>query len=177
MNQEVWYVRDCSLFRHLSTTQLETLERRARIKKFPRGSAIYLPAETADGAFLLGQGRVRICSTTAEGKQAIMAFIDPGQVFGELALVQPGQREERAEAAVDSSVILLPGDELRSLMEDSAPLALGITKLIGLRRRRIERRLRNLLFRSNRDRIGHLLLELAEQYGVQIPEGVHLTVW
>lgn len=146
------------------------------MREFPRNSTIFLPNDVADGVFLLGQGRVRICSNTADGKQAILAFIDPGEVFGELALIQGGEREECAEAAVDSTVILLPGIELRELLEESAALSLGVTKLIGLRRKRIERRLRNLLFRSNRDRLGHLLLELTEQYGKAVDEGVLLDI-
>lgn len=176
MPQSVWYIRDCSLFQRLSADQLSRLERRARMREFPRNSAIFLPSDVADGVFLLGQGRVRICSNTTDGKQAILAFIDPGEVFGELSLVQGGEREERAEAAVDSTVILLPGDELRQILEESAPLALGVTKLIGLRRKRIERRLRNLLFRSNRDRLGHLLLELTEQYGKVVDDSVLLDI-
>jgi CRP-like cAMP-binding protein len=61
---------------------------------------------------------------------------------------------------------------VEELMADSPPLALGITKLIGLRRRRIERRLKSLLYRSNRDRLADLLVELAEQYGRRTPEGI-----
>ena len=136
MPQQLWYVRDCSLFQRLSAEQLSRLERRSRTREFPRNSTIFLPSDIADGVFLLGQGRVRICSNTADGKQAILAFIDPGELFGELALIQGGEREERAEAAVDSMVILLPGDELRQMLEDSASLSLGVTKLIGLRRKR-----------------------------------------
>ena len=176
MPQQVWYVRDCSLFQRLSAEHLGRLERCARMREFPRNSTIFLPSDIADGVFLLGQGRVRICSNTADGKQAILAFIDPGELFGELALIQGGEREERAEAAVDYMVILLPGDELRQMLEDSASLSLGVTKLIGLRRKRIERRLRNLLFRSNRDRLGHLLLELTEQYGKTVDDGVLLNI-
>lgn len=126
--------------------------------------------------FLLAQGRVRICWTTPDGKQAILAFVEPGELFGELALVQRGEREERAETATDSTVVLLPGDELRRLMESSADVSLGVTKLIGLRRKRVERRLRSLLFRSNRDRLADLLLELVEQYGRNTHEGVLLDI-
>ncbi|MEZ6134051.1 MAG: Crp/Fnr family transcriptional regulator [Pirellulaceae bacterium] len=49
-----------------------------------------------------------------------------------------------------------------------------MTKLIGLRRKRIERRLKSLLFRNNRDRLTHLLTELAEQYGNATTEGIEL---
>lgn len=176
MAQELWYVRNCSLFQRMSDDQLAHLERFARIRSFPRNSTVYLPSDLSDGAFLLADGRVRICSITPDGKQAILSFVDPGELFGELALIQRGEREERAGAAVDSVVVLLPGDELRRIMETSADLSLQVTKLIGLRRKRIERRLRSLLFRSNRDRLSHVLLELTEQYGRVIDDGILLDI-
>ena len=65
---------------------------------------------------------------------------------------------------------------MRDLVERNPQLALGVTKLLGVRRRRIERRLKYLLFRSNRDRLIHLLLELAEDYGTQSEAGIELKV-
>lgn len=55
-------------------------------------------------------------------------------------------------------------------------VALGITKMIGLRRHRIEHRLKNLLFLSNRDRLVHLLLDLAEQFGSHADDGIRLRI-
>lgn len=61
-------------------------------------------------------------------------------------------------------------------MEEHAGVALGVTRLMGLRRRRIERRLKSLLFRSNRERLVHLLMELAEKYGQRSADGVTLGI-
>ena len=152
------------------------LESRCRARSFERKSPIYLPAEQADGVLLLAKGRVKICNLTNDGKQAILAFIEPGELFGELALFDDGRREEYAEAIEPSSVILIPGDEMNRLMQSHADVSLGVTKLIGLRRRRIERRLKSLLYRSNRQRLVHLLLELADQYGHQSAEGILLSI-
>ena len=176
MPQRFWYVRNCSLFERLGPEPLARLERVARIRKFPRDSAVYLPSDPLEGAFLLAEGRIRICSTTPEGKRAILTFIEPGELFGELALIQTGVREDRAEAVVASTVVFLPGAELMQLMESSAPLTLGVSKLIGLRRMRIERRLRSLLFRSNRDRLTHLLWELVQHYGQSTAVGIRLDI-
>ncbi len=55
-------------------------------------------------------------------------------------------------------------------------VAFEITKLVGLRRQRIERRLKNLLFLPNYDRLVHLLLDLAEQFGVHTDDGIRLRV-
>jgi CRP-like cAMP-binding protein len=105
-----------------------------------------------------------------------LAIIDPGELFGELAMLDAGQREEFAEAMETSTVVLMPGDEIRRLMEESPQLSLGVTKLMGMRRRRVERRLKSLLFRSNRERLVHLLLELAEKYGQPCSEGLRIGI-
>lgn len=176
MAKTFWHVRNCSLFQRLSEAQLAALEQRARVRSFPKRASIYLPTDLADGAFLLADGRVRLCSTTPEGKQSISAFVEAGELFGELAVVDPSEREERAETVTASTVVLLPGDHLRELMEEAPQLALGITKLIGMRRKRVERRLRSLLYHSNRERLTHLLLELTEQYGSATTEGIELAI-
>jgi hypothetical protein len=64
----------------------------------------------------------------------------------------------------------------KKLMEEHPGVGIGITKLIGLRRRRLERRLRSLLFRSNRERLVLALLDLAEQYGYPTGDGIQLRV-
>lgn len=176
MTEELWYIKQCDLFRRLTPTESALIEPRCRSRRFKRGEPIYLPADAADSALLLAEGRVKIGSLTEDGRQTILAFIEPGELFGELAVLDGGPREEFAEAAEKSTVILLPADVMQELVEANPTVALGVTKLIGMRRRRIERRLRSLLFRSNRQRLVSLLLELAEQYGEKNGQGVNLTI-
>lgn len=176
MTEKLWYLKSCELFRHLGPEELATLERRCLSRKFARGNTIYLPADQADGVLLMAEGRAKIGSYTEDGKQAILAFIDPGEIFGELSLLEEGQRDEFAEAVEKSTVILIPGDVMNTLIEQNPHVAIGVTKLFGLRRRRVERRLKYLLFRSNRERLVSLLLELAEQYGQATADGVTLKI-
>lgn len=165
MSEKIWYLKRCDLFARLPPQRLRRLESRCRTRHFPRNSVIYAPRDESRGVLLVASGLVKICTLTEQGKEAILAFIEPGELFGELAVIEPGDREEYAEACQDSDVILIPADELRRLMDEKQEFSLGITKLIGLHRRRLERRLKHLLFRSNRERLVHALLDLAEQYG------------
>lgn len=113
---------------------------------------------------LLASGRVKIHHITSEGKQALLAIIDPGEMFGELAIFESGEREEFAEAMERSTVVMIPRAEIQKLIESHPDISLRVTKLMGMRRRRIERHLKSLLFRSNRERLGDLLVELLEKY-------------
>lgn len=174
--QRIWHFNRCVLFDRLPPQRINDLESRCRMRNFPRKAPIYLPRDAADGVMLLASGRVKICHLSPEGKQSILAFIEPGELFGELAIFEDGPREEYAETVEAASVILIPALEIRQLMAEYPQLSLGITKLIGLRRQRIERRLKYLLFHSNRDRLVHLLLELAERYGKPSAAGLDLGI-
>src|SRR5262249_15386032 len=74
----------------------------------------------------------------------------------------------------ESLVLALPRDDMLWLMNQRPDIALHVTKLLGFRRRRIENRLRNILFRSNRERIVGLLVELVESHGKK--EGEHWAI-
>jgi CRP/FNR family cyclic AMP-dependent transcriptional regulator len=176
MDEKFWYLKNCDLFERLTPEQLSRLESRSRSKTFQRSSLLYLPTDRSESILLLVSGRVKIYHITGEGKQALLAFIDPGEIFGELAILESGQREEFAEAMETSKVVLIPGSEVRQLMEEHPNVSVGVTKLMGLRRQKVERRLKSLLFRSNRDRLVHLLLELAEKYGQDTVQGVLIGI-
>lgn len=176
MSERLWYLKQCDLFQQLPPEQIAALEGQCRVKAFPRATPVYLPSDQADGVMLLAQGRVKIGSLTEDGKQSILAFVEPGELFGELALMGGQEREEFAETVEKSMIVLIPNDAMQQLLLRNPRLSLGVTRLIGLRRRRIERRLKNLLFRSNRERLVHLLLELAEQYGRPAADGLELKI-
>jgi CRP-like cAMP-binding protein len=167
MDGKLWYLKRCDLFERLTPAQAERLERHALMRTFKRRSLIYLPDEPGQSVLVLARGRVKIRDVTPDGKETILAFIDEGELFGELALVDDEPRREYAEAVVDSQVLVIPRDHLLWLMGQQPDVALSVTKLVGLRRRRLQTRLRNVLFLSSRERLVRLLLELAEMHGLR----------
>lgn len=176
MDKNFWYLKNCDLFERLSQDQIAQVERNSSVRQFGRGNLVYLPTESSDSVFLLLSGRIKLYHITSEGKQALLALIEPGELFGELAILGGGEREEYAEAMLKSTILRIPGPIIQELMQQHATVSLGVTKLMGLRRQRVEQRLKSLLFRSNRDRLTHLLLDLAEKYGRFTPEGVLIDI-
>ena len=176
MAEKYWDLSNSDLFSQLLPEDIHYLEANSKTRKFKRGEPIYLPSQAADGVLLIAKGRVKICHLTPDGKQSILNFIDSGEIFGELALLGNTKREEFAEASEATSLVLIPKPVMLKLIAKYPHISLGITKLIGQRRLRIERRLRNLLFRSNRERVIHLILEMAEKYGQPTDRGLELGI-
>lgn len=171
MSEKIWFLKHCSLFEHLTDAQKYRLETRSVLRAFARQEMIYFPTEPGQSVLLLVRGRVKIKVLAADGRETILAFIDEGELFGELALVDAAPRQEFAEAVTDATVIAVAREDMLWLMGQHAELSLQITKLVGLRRRRIENRLRNILFRSTRERVAALLLELVESHGEALEKG------
>jgi CRP-like cAMP-binding protein len=176
MADSFWYIKNCNLFSQLSASDIAELESQSRMRKLKKGEPVYLPHEQADGVLLVAHGRVKICHATPDGKQSILGFIDAGEIFGELALLGSNRRDEYVETTEKTTLVLLPKQALEKVIRKYPDIVLGVTKLIGSRRQRVEKRLRNLLFRSNRERVIHLLLELCEKYGHPTEEGISLNI-
>jgi CRP-like cAMP-binding protein len=165
MSEKIWYLKRCPLFERLAPGECQLLEAHTVLRTFERRQVIYFPTEPGQSVLLLARGRVKLKDVSPDGRETIFAFIEEGELFGELALLDAAPRNEFAEAVEPSRVLALPREDLLWLMERRPDVALSVTKLVGFRRRRIENRLRNLLFRSARERTVLLLLELLETHG------------
>ena len=168
MDRSIWFLKRCDLFERLDETEAAQLNRHALVRRFKKRALVYCPTEPGQSVMVLASGRVKIKDVTLDGRETILAFIEEGELFGELALLDDQARQEYAEAVEDSEVLLIPREDLLALMETRAGLSLSITKLMGLRRQRIENRLRHVLFLSSRDRMLRLLIELAEAHGQMV---------
>src|SRR5260370_29493275 len=100
------------------------------MRTFKRRCLIYLPDEPGQSVLILARGRVKIKDVTPDGKETILAFIDEGELFGELALLDDERRSEYAEAVVDSQVLATPRDDLLWLMAQRPDVALSFTSLV-----------------------------------------------
>lgn len=174
MQERIWYLKSSQFLEMFDAEQLAQIERQSRWKNFPRGSPIYLPGELADSVYVVADGLVKLCHLTVEGKVSTLAFIKIGEVFGELSLFESERRDEYCESAVDTTIIRIPRETLLPYMKENIQFVVAITKIIGFRRRRIENRLKSLLFSTNQQRLAHLLLDLAEQFGAAVDDGIRI---
>lgn len=172
----MWFIKSSPWFAGLSEVQCQRLEQAARNLELKRGCSLALVGDQNRWVYLVIRGRLRVTTLTPQGKQAILGYVEPGELFGENALLGQPQTADRTEAAEDSLIARIPTELVQQVMRESPATTLAITKLIGMRFSRLERRLRSLLFRSNRERLLQLLLDLAQQYGMPRTEGIEIKI-
>ncbi len=137
-------------------------------------SPIYLPSENADSIYLVGSGLVKICHLTVDGKISTLAYVKTWRSFWRAGSFRCSRARRVRRVGRSMRTDSHSQTAHTELMNRDLDVALAVTKLVGLRRQRIERRLTTLLFTSNQHRLNHLLLDLAEQFGVAIEGGIRL---
>src|SRR5262245_33703241 len=100
-------LRALPLFRHLPDARIEELARILAVQTFPAGGLIFEEGTPGDAMFLIGAGRVRIEKRVEAGGFAELAVLTPGDVFGEMALIENLPRSARAVAHTTTTVFVL----------------------------------------------------------------------
>ncbi len=135
-----------------------------------RGEYIFLPEEDADKVYFIAEGRVKIGSYNEDGKEITKAILGPGEVFGELSILntEHDKRRDFAYAMENTTTCILSMEEMKSLMREYTGFSLFMMKLMGRRILQMEKRLESLVFKDSRTRIVEFLYDLATQKGQRV---------
>ena len=172
---KLWYLQHFRMLDALTDPQKRSVEKMTRMLEIKRGQRIYLQGDPSDQIFLLKVGVVKI-STGGSEQDTILALLYPGDIFGELAMIDESPRDHIAEAVEDTVLCALNRDMLLQMVQQSPSLGYQITKLMGLRLRRLRTRVEQLLYKSAHARIAHTLLDLAADYGVKDDDGILISI-
>lgn len=170
-HSKLWYLQRFRLLDAMTPGQMQTMLKMTRMLEIRRGQRIYLQGDPSDHIFLLKAGVVRI-STATDHDETILALLYPGDLFGELAIVDDSPRDHIATAHEDVVLCALSRDFVLRMATETPALGYQITKVMGLRLRRFRTRIEELLCKSAHERIAHTLLDLAADYGVPDSGGV-----
>ena len=175
-HSKLWYLQRFRMLDALTDPQKHAVEKMTRMLEVPRGQQIYLTGDPSDQIFLLKAGIVKITTGGPDGQDTILAFLYPGDIFGELAIVDDSPRDHVATAHEDTVLCAINRDLLLQMVQQSPALGYQITKLMGLRLRRFRTRVEELLYKSAPARIAHTLLDLAADYGVRDNAGIIISL-
>lgn len=176
IKNKIWYLQKINLFNAIPPDQMEELDRITRMSAVKKKETIYLPGDPSHQVYLLKSGRVKIARLSEEGREVTFALLEPGEIFGELEVLDDLPRDTLAEALDDSELCIMQRETFLSLIRSKPELSFRLTKLIGFRMRQIESRVEDLVFRDVPSRLAHLLLQLSKEYGKETPQGILLRI-
>ena len=174
---KLWYLKQINIFHGLDEASLLKVNKIAIHKYLKKKDIIYLPGDKNDKVYLLKEGRVKVSRLSEDGREMTMIILEPGEIFGESALYSEGQhRSTMAEALDDAMICTVYRNEFEALLKTNPEIFLRVTKAIGKRRKEVENRLEDMVFRSVPSRLAHLFLNLAKKYGKPTENGLMLDI-
>lgn len=166
-----------SLFQKLEQGQIERLLAIAHTRQVPENGYYFQQEDPANWIFVLTEGRVKISQVTAEGQLVTMRNIQPGQMFGGLAIINPGSGYPgSAQAEIDSSALAWQGADFRRLAETNAALAVNMMDIMHAYIEEMQARFRELATERVEQRLARALLRLATQSGRRTEAGVTIEL-
>ena len=149
------------IFNGLGSEEMSHIALRARGQRKARGEFVYMPGDRADFVYILRQGRVKLSVLSESGKEVAIDIIQPGEIFGEFALVDESPRSNMAQALDDMLMWVFSKDQFTRLLSTNPQLALSYIRVVGDRRRRMEKKLSDITSKAVSARICELLHELS----------------
>ncbi len=156
--------------------ELAALDASGRRRAYRSGDFCYLQGDPSDGVFVLRAGRIRLARVTDDGREFVIGFVKPGELFGEVALVGDAPREGIAEAAEPSEATVVRKEDFEALVARRPALGIKITRLLGLRNKAMADRVEELVFRDVPARLAGRLLALAADFGVDGEQGTCFSI-
>ena len=149
------------IFSGLSSEEMSHIALRARGQHKARGEFIYMPGDRADFVYILRKGRVKLSVLSESGKEVAIDIIQAGEIFGEFALVDESPRSNMAQALDDMLMWIFSKDQFTRLLTSHSQLALSYIRVVGDRRRRMEKKLSDITSKAVSARVCELLHELS----------------
>jgi len=161
-----------SLFETLSPAERQTVIGCGRGRVLNRGQTLFSQGSKHDGIFLIETGRIRVFYTAPSQREITLAYWHPGNFVGGPEVFGGGVHQWSGVATSNSSVVHLPGKNLRKLVSEIPNLAIGLIEGLTFKGKCYSALAQMLGTRSITERLAHLLLHLVDLYGVKDPDGI-----
>ena len=167
-------LRGCPLFAPCPEGVLADVGRRLRHRHFRRNEVIFHQGDPGDALHVITDGAVKILLPSAEGDEAIIATLQPGDFFGELALLDGRPRSATATTVEPTETLSLPRDVFHELLDKHPELRDALFAALATLLRRITKHVEELHFLDLAGRLAARLSELARQAQPGVTRAIEL---
>ena len=165
-------VRRAPLFAALDDEAQQALLAQMSSSRLERGDILFREGDQGDTLYVIGEGKVKLGRTSADGRENLIAILGPGEMFGELSLFDPGPRTMTATAVAETQLMGLGNDSLTMLLSGRPEVAKALLAALAARLRRTNEHLADLVLTDVPGRVAKALLDLANRFGRPVEDGI-----
>jgi signal transduction histidine kinase len=132
-------LESCKLFSSLSPEELASLKRLTREVSCAGGAEVFKEGDAGDALYVVRSGSVQISAVIGKGERQVLSRVPPGEMFGELAIIDNRPRSATAMAEVETALFVVPRDALIELLTSSPQFSFSMMREITNRLREFNR--------------------------------------
>lgn len=152
------------MLKHLPPAELDRLAQLASTRIYKSGEPVFLKGDPGTAMMAVLSGRVRICSYSSEGREVVLNVISPGEVFGEIALIDGGERTADAFAMEPTELLVLNRRDFLPFLERNPEVCVRLLEVMCRRLRWTSEQLEDVNFLDLRSRLAKRLLYLSDHH-------------
>ena len=164
------------LFKAMQMSELDAILAMATERQVRRGQIIFQKGDAGSSMMAVLTGRVRVGTNSPGGKELTLDIIGPGEVFGEIALLDGKPRSADATATEDSTLLVLGRREVLPFLMANPDLMFRVLMVVCGRLRQSSVALEDLALFDLPGRLARVVLKLADDYGRKTGDGVRINV-
>ena len=168
-------IGNCVLFQGLSESERTAISSRARIRTLDASQIIFSIGSPGDQMMAVLSGSVRISVPSNEGKELLLAIIQPGEVFGELAVLDGKERSADAVAESACTLAILDRRDMLSFFERNPAGWLKIVEVLCQRLRRTDQVLAEVALMQLPARLAKMMLRITGTNSVEQMEKIRFS--
>jgi CRP/FNR family cyclic AMP-dependent transcriptional regulator len=167
-------LRRAPLFEGLDEDNARVLRRQMTEIRLNRGEHLFLEGQDGDRLYVVLDGKMKLTRAAADGRENLISVLGPGEMFGELSLFDPRPRTSSASAVTDAALAALAHDALRPWLRERPEVSMHMLQALARRLRRANDLNADLVFTDVPGRVAKNLLDLADRFGEQEHDGLHV---
>jgi CRP/FNR family transcriptional regulator len=156
-------LRSVPLFADLEEDELERFSRVAVPRSFPAGTRVFHEGDRSDACYIVREGSFRVTREHSDGRAITLATLGPGEVFGELAMLDGDLRSASAESLTDGELLALPAVDVKALLARHPEISVKLVSALVRRLRAANERISRQSFQTVPSRVAGVLSQLATE--------------
>ena len=162
-------LKGVELFSELTEEQIGMLADLVVSQNFNRDETVVLEGdESVQALYLIASGSVQVYMTGVDGRETILSFLERGDFFGEMSLIDGEPRSASVRTVTDAQMLIIHRESFLKLIRQSPEIAMGLLSELSKRLRKANRQIGSLSTMSVSGRVAGTLLNLMEERGVRI---------
>ena len=155
------FLRSIDMFSGLSDALLEPIAKESESINLQRGDILFQEGDEPNDLYIVTVGRIAIGNKSFDGRESLVALMEPGDLFGEMPLFRSDGRSAEARSLEDSSVVVIPYSPVKNLYKNNPDLLWRVVDMLVDRLKSTDIALADTMFLDVTGRTAKRLLEMA----------------